>query len=592
MLVAAGVVFALATAVGAAGDTARRGASESANPDMSLRQLERIMLGPEHAREHAELRREARAAARRHAKPPPSQRHERAKARASARAAGPRDQVGAWTQAPFDLPNYAIHAAMLPTGKVLFYGYFFGAYEPGYPGRAALWDPSAGTGPGSFTIVDPPEVDLDGDGESEPAPIFCSGVSTLPDGSVLVAGGRLPSREQAARGPDLVFTFDPWRETWIEQPSTEQGRYYPSQVELADGRTAILGGYSDQEPGGIDNPELEVFTPAEGDPDAQGTIQRFPSGDRVTSVYPHLFTLPDGNVLLAGQNEPDSALLSTEDFTWTELPQQSRQRRAGTAVLRPEGPQGSWTVTQIGGYDRSDADGSGNIQSVASSETIDAGDPAPQWHPDASLNIARANHNTVLLPDGSMVTVGGGIGKTEDRGNFGATEDQKQVELYDPATNSWRLGPAQVETRAYHSTALLLPNGKVFSSGDNGNPLNENGKHLPTDTAEVYSPPYLFRGGRPKIRRTPETIGYGQRFRIRTRNGLGERAVLMAPGAVTHAVDNHQRLVSLALKDHVEGVGLDVFSPPRAGVAPPGYYMLFVVDADGVPSKAAWVQLG
>ena len=83
-----------------------------------------------------------------------------------------------------------------------------------------------------------------------------------------------------------------------------------------------------------------------------------------------------------------------------------------------------------------------------------------------------------------MVTIGG-----EDSAT--SSTNERAVELYDPVTGSWRTGPSQVETRAYHSTALLLPDGRVLSTGDDRNPSS------PDDTGEVYSPPYLFKGPRP-----------------------------------------------------------------------------------------------
>jgi hypothetical protein len=109
------------------------------------------------------------------------------------------------------------------------------------------------------------------------------------------------------------------------------------------------------------------------------------------------------------------------------------------------------------------------------------------WTTAPALNVPRSHHNTVLLPDGSMVTVGGGLGNVDnDKSLF--RSDSLSVELYDPATGAWRQGPAQQEGRAYHSTALLLPDGRVVSAGDDTNGGNS------TDTGEIYSPPYLFKG--------------------------------------------------------------------------------------------------
>ena len=120
-------------------------------------------------------------------------------------------------------------------------------------------------------------------------------------------------------GLDRVFTFDPWTRTWTEQPQMNAGRWYPGQVELADGRTVILGGLSDQAPGGIYNRDLEVFTPAQQS-GGVGSLTLEPSGQRRTGLYPHLFTLPDSSVLLVGPGRSDSAVLQPSTFTWQKLP--------------------------------------------------------------------------------------------------------------------------------------------------------------------------------------------------------------------------------------------------------------------------------
>jgi hypothetical protein len=583
----------LAAGVAAAGDDHGAGGRHH----FGLRAFETAELGPEHAAEHAWLRRAQRYAG--YSLPPEPPRETAASTaaktgpRVSAARSAMAPEVGKWTTAPFPIPNWAIHAAMLPTGKVLFWSLI--RPDKDAAGRAALWDPSLGTGPDSLTVVNPPLIDVDGDGDLERAPIFCSGLSMLADGNVLVTGGILRGDpgvpHDSPTGHDRVFTFDPWTETWTEQPQMEAGRYYPSQVELADGRTAIVSGLTEEAPGGIPNDRLELYVPDDGDADSLGSIERVPSGDRQTHNYPHLFELPSGDVLLAGPGQDDTGLLSTDSFTWTNLPQLGQDRIYSSAVLDPEGPQGSSKVTVIGGFERDPYDPSGYANGVASTETIDASQPDPQWQPGAAMNVGRAYQNTVLLPDGSMVTVGGGLGERPALGNYAAVRKDKRVELYDPGTDTWRLGPAEQEFRTYHSTALLLPDGRVWSAGDDGNPLGPNGERSTSDTAEIYSPPYLFAGSRPRIKQAPSQLGYADTFQVRTRDASEQQAVLIAPGATTHAVDMNQRMVPLALDQVVAGVGPKLVSPPNPKVAPPGYYMLFVLNDSGVPSKAAWVHL-
>ena len=309
-------------------------------------------------------------------------------------------------------------------------------------------------------------------------------------------------------------------------------------------------------------------------------------------LYPRLFTAGD-DLIMTGPRKTMVATLDTADFTWHDLPNLSRNRLAGNAVRRPAGPEGSDTVTTLGGYDRSGLSGP-FYPATQTSETIDARESDPAWNTASPLNVARANSNTVLLPDGSMVVVGGGSGFMQgDGGGYVVYEDgrARQVEVYDPTTDSWVLGPAQQEDRTYHSTAVLLPDGRIFSAGDDHNPLETGGGASLTDNGEIYSPPYLFEGPRPVIDSAPDAVDWGDAFGIESDSANIERAVLMAPGATTHGVDMNQRHVELEILDQVAGEGVDVVAPPSAAVAPPGHYMLFLLDDAGVPSEAGWVSI-
>ena len=217
------------------------GATES-----DMRVFETAVLGPQHAAEHAALRRLERRAARGELELGSGRTALSSEGVAAPRAAGPPSDVGAWTAAPFALPTYAIHTVVLPTGKVLFWGRppvpaGAGGVRPN-SSQAALWSPWLGTGPGAFEQVDPPVVDVDGPGGQPPtnAPIFCSGQTLLPDGQVLATGGNLiyantfPNDAYTAfAGLPMIFTFDPFTETWTRQPDMAEGRWYPSQVLLA-----------------------------------------------------------------------------------------------------------------------------------------------------------------------------------------------------------------------------------------------------------------------------------------------------------------------------------------------------------------------
>ncbi len=187
-----------------------------------------------------------------------------------------------------------------------------------------------------------------------------------------------------------------------------------------------------------------------------------------------------------------------------------------------------------------------------------------------------------------MVAVGGGVG-TDENGNQWATDPdhvQRQAELYDPRGRRWRPGPVAREDRAYHGTALLLPDGSVVVAGDD-DPYDDPSPLV--DTYEIYKPPYFFKSRRPRITSAPSTAGYRRTIRVGTRSTNIARAVLMSPGANTHAVDMNARMIRLPVRRR--GRGYDVRTPINANVALPGYHMLFLVDRRGRPSEARWLRL-
>ena len=206
--------------------------------------------------------------------------------------------------------------------------------------------------------------------------------------------------------------------------------------------------------------------------------------------------------------------------------------------------------------------------------------------------IGRSHANTVLLPDGTMVTVGGGRGVAAAAPGTNAedtlfSDPVYAAELWDPATNTWRVGPSQQDARTYHSTALLLPNGSVMSAGD------DRPEHQPLAgrTAEIYDPPYMFKGAGPDIAYPRvQTVGYNQPFTVNSAAAANVTHVrLVALGADTHANDMDQREMELAF---APGAGaLTATSPAAPTLAPPGYYMMFLQDAQGAVSSAAMVRL-
>ena len=527
---------------------------------------------------------------------------------------------GSW-DAPFRTPSFALHAALLPTGKVLLFGFTRDPDRFGYGGgntaQAWLWNPAAGIGRAAYENVDPPLVDNNGTGE-RPAPLYCSGFAFAGNGTlVLIGGNRNLGNEEGGR---WVFTFDPFAEQWHEQQSTRQGRWYPTVVERPDGRVVTMAGWTEA---GSDsyNTDFEVFpalsTPVpaatpEGRAAAGLPIGRIALLDRQTDLYPHLRLLRGGRLSLVGPAGDDSAITSGALLDpasgWVDLDPLpvtdagNNNRNGGNAVLVPGGPDGPDTVALIGGF----ALGlpTNPKPAAARVDEIAPADTTPRWQTHSTLNAGRDQANTVLLPNGSMAVIGGSPAylatpNADDevgRRNAGSTPEERTTmlrpELYDPASGSWRLGPPQTYPRTYHSVALMLPDGSILSTGDEIHEQRATA-NAPfwIGTAEVYRPAYLFAGARPVLEAAPPQIPYDAAFPAQTPDVASvDRAVLMAPSATTHGEDSTQRHVELRIVGRT-GDALTLRAPHDGAVAPPGYYMLFLLR-NGVPSVAKFVRLG
>jgi galactose oxidase-like protein len=197
------------------------------------------------------------------------------------------------------------------------------------------------------------------------------------------------------------------------------------------------------------------------------------------------------------------------------------------------------------------------------------------------MNHARRHLNLTLLPTGEVLATGGVAGTTFNDVTLGV----HQAEMWTPATGQWRDLASSVVTRGYHATSLLLPDGRVLHSGSG------DGAGAPNQpNAEIYSPPYLFRGERPTITGAPASVRYGEQFRIETpQAGSIAKVSLIRLGAVTHAFDQNQRYLRLAFT--ADGTGLTMTAPASSNRAPPGHYMVFVLNGSDIPSVARIVRL-
>lgn len=216
--------------------------------------------------------------------------------------------------------------------------------------------------------------------------------------------------------------------------------------------------------------------------------------------------------------------------------------------------------------------------------------------------------DSVLLPNGRvLVVVGGRFGQsggllahftstdTQGKPDKGATDPVLAPEMFDPETETWEeLCPKSLE-RLYHTTAVLLPDARVLVAGHDG-ALNMSPYDASRYELEVFSPPYLFApdgtpANRPAIIEAPASVNLAHRFGIRTREAAQiVSVVLIRQSSTTHQINSDQRLVGLAIVG-ADGDQVQVQMPSEGGVAPPGFYMLFIVDRSGVPSVAHWMRV-
>ena len=206
-------------------------------------------------------------------------------------------------------------------------------------------------------------------------------------------------------------------------------------------------------------------------------------------------------------------------------------------------------------------------------EWIDLSVASPAWQALPNLNVTRDKVNSVLLPDGRVLVVGG----------IETLPDGGPAEIFDPEDpmSGFQIGPDMKHVRGYHSAAILLPDGSVVMGGD------PNGGTTPN---ERYRPSYFFKP-RPTISGSPPATTYGAGFAVQTAlPGAIAEVVLMRPGAVTHGFNQNQRYVGCAITGRT-ATDVQATAPPDAYIAPPGWYLLFLLDTDRAPSLGEWIRL-
>jgi hypothetical protein len=459
-----------------------------------------------------------------------------------------------------------LHMSLLPTGRVLAWG----KYETGTTSASEprLWNPASGPPTGAAEIA-------------EPDMLFCSGHTLMADGRLMVSGGHYGDD----RGLRVTNIFDPVSQSWTTGlPKMALGRWYPTVTMLADGRMVTVAGR--------DSASRVVTVPEIWE---NGTWVRLPGASFTFPYYPRQFLAPNGKIFYAGERI-QARWLDVDATTtngrgkWTSGTGLKHlwgfNRDYGSAVMYETGKV---LVVGGGGNTGWSTPDARSPTPTATAETIDLNGTAPAWKNTEPMQFRRRHLNATILPDGQVLVTGGTSG-----GGFNDLANAVHAaEVWDPdpAPGHWTTLASNSVDRVYHSVSLLLPDATVLhgASGDANDPQKQ--PYPPRRNHEIFRPPYLFKGARPVITGLSQTtVGYSNVFTVNTSYAQQITQVRwIRLGSVTHGFDAGQRANSLTFTQTATAV--KVTTPSSAKKAPPGYYLLFILNRNGVPSAGSMVRV-
>jgi len=446
---------------------------------------------------------------------------------------------GSWGSV-VDWNNFvAIHLAVGPTGDVLMWDRQQGLTS------ARIWDPSTG----DFTNA-----------PGLPTALFCAFQTRLPNGTLAVVGGT--AFKKGNTGLEQMQFFDWNSNTWTAGPSMHTPRWYPTVVELPDGRLFADGGQI--KPGQMANvPEL--YDPNTNSwTELLGLVEK-----KAPGLYPRVILAPNGKLFVIKDAAGQSAYIDVDAQTFTSV-----------TKAPPVPPGGGMAMYDTGkllyyGIGKSDTD----------SYTIDLNAPHPVWTKVGSLQFARKKFSTVLLPDGRVMAIGGSV----DGSDLDVLKAVMTPEIWDPATGQWSSLTDLSVPRMYHSNAILLPDGRVLAAGG-----GRDGNAPSFPNSQIYSPDYLSASTRPVITGLSSTVwqpGSTVTLDVSSANGVSSVVMMGLPG-VTHSIDTQQRRLTLPTTSPYNPAGGQItVRVPDAGTTAAGHYYALALDSRGVPTAAKIVQL-
>jgi hypothetical protein len=444
-------------------------------------------------------------------------------------------------------PIIPIHVVLLPDGRVLSYGSDTTPVQSGYF-VYDVWNPLFGTvGTSHQTLTNTTGTD-----------IFCSSQIVLINGDVEMYGGDNLPPETNTQNQDVTL-FDAGPDTLTHVGTLKRLRWYSSATVLPNANVYVQGGT-----GGADYPELRTGS------GATTLLTGAPTGN-LSSGYPKNFVGPDGLVFGVAGNAM-YRVNPAANGSITNLGTFPTDNNGGTATSVMFAPG---RILQVGG---------GNTNAASrNASVIDINAPSPQVSALPQLQYGRHWGNGTVMADGRVLVSGGSAVNNTNTGVAYTTE------IFNPATNTWSTGATAARMRLYHSVSLLLPDATVLTGGG-GLPGPETNQNV-----EIYYPPYLFASDgtpavRPTITSATAATDAGTTLAIDTPDAASvTRVSLVKMGSVTHSVDMDQRFLDLSFTR--SGTTLQASLPTNAYRTPPGYYMIFVLNAAGVPSEAKVVRI-
>jgi len=478
--------------------------------------------------------------------------------------------IGQWSDV-ISMPLIPVGAANLPNGKILTWAahdrYKFG--ENINQTYTAIFDPATNSST-EWLVENDPAHDM-----------FCPGTSNLADGRILISGGSSNTKTS-------IYNYA--SNEWTASQELVTGRGYHAQTVLPSGDVFTIGGSWS---GDIEvNKGGELWREGTGwsqltglpiDPILDGVSEE----ERIKYRDNHawLWTAPNGKVFHAGPASNMHWLDTAGSGSYSDAGPRGDDEFSikGTTVMYDVGK-----ILKIGG-----AFGyTSTVEANNRAYIIDINSDNATVKRVQDLNQGRTMHNSVVLPNGQVLAVGG-IATARVFEDDGA---RFIPELWDPITEQWTDMAAMVTPRTYHSIAILLPDGRVLAGGGGlcGTQCGEKNRGKNHPDVEIFSPPYLFNGNEPAVRpvitSAPSSADYGDVINVATNSAVTSFS-LVRLSSVTHSTNNDQRRIPLT-PTTAGANSYNLALSNNRSVLLPGYYMLFAMNAAGTPSVSTTIQIG